>query len=220
MADCKLVVLFASIFLFTCIWSMSANFSQDNGNLDDYQICTPTGELEKIRGNVWHEKKKCHWNPNVTKTTIEFIEKWGRWPLTIAFTIYAPVFLTTVLISYLAICCTHDCQYLHLLVPSHGRRTAMFRVWWKVEIFAFVPLFCVTAYPAYVTQDVVDAYMRYSITYNFHHLACLFIQNGMLLAIEACHKDDHVKSKALDDTTNGSVTQTISKRRHLNDKVS
>ncbi|KAI6195924.1 hypothetical protein M3Y94_01046600 [Aphelenchoides besseyi] len=176
MLDRKLVVLFAYVFLFIYISLMSANYSQDDGNLDDYKICTFSGELEQIRENIWREKKECHWNPNVTQSTIELIEKWGRWPQTISLMIYAPVFLTTVILSYFAICCAHDCRYLHTLVPSHKHWAAKFWVWWKVEAFAIVPLLCVIEYFAYVTQDVVDAYWRYSNIYIAHHLGCLSAQ--------------------------------------------
>ncbi|KAI6195823.1 hypothetical protein M3Y94_01033900 [Aphelenchoides besseyi] len=216
----KLLMLLAFIFLFMQIWSLSANFSQDNGNLDAYKICTPTGEFVQIRENCLCEKQEFRWNPNVTESTIEFIEKWGRWPQRIALTIYAPVLLTTVILCYFSICCAHDCRYLHSLVPSHGRLAAKFRVWWKVEIFAYLPLLCVTVYPAYATLDVIDAYFRYSTIYIFHHLSCLIVQNGMLKAIEAYHKDDHMEPEASDDTTNQRLTRTISKLRHLIDKLS
>ncbi|KAI6224112.1 hypothetical protein M3Y95_00848900 [Aphelenchoides besseyi] len=215
MPDHSYLVFFAFIFLILYIPLTSVTVAKDNGNLDDYKICTFSGELEQIRENIWREKKECHWNPNVTESTIEFIEKWGRWPQTIALSIYAPVFLTTVILCYFAICCAHDCRYLHSLVPRHGRLAAIFRVWWKVEAFAYLPLLCVTMYCAYFTRDVIDAYLRYSSIYILHHLGCLAVQNTMLKAIEAYHKDDHMEPEASDDTTNQRLTRTIFKLRHL-----
>ncbi|KAI6223932.1 hypothetical protein M3Y95_00829200 [Aphelenchoides besseyi] len=203
----------STFYVFLCLlFSVSLTsitIVQDDGNLDDYKICTFSGELEEIRKNIWREKKECHWHPNVTESTIEFIEKWGRWPQIITRIIYAPVLLSTVFLSYHSICCKYKCVYAGA-IPFHISLAEKFGVWLGFEVLALIPMLFVTLYPGYVTSDVNDAYERHASTYVFLYTICLGYQDRFLSVIKEYHKDENV-AEASDDTANQRLTRSISK---------
>ncbi|KAI6193285.1 hypothetical protein M3Y96_01002100 [Aphelenchoides besseyi] len=218
--DVKWMLTHAFIYALFYIAPMSVVLFLDNGNLDDYKICNQTGVLEEVRIQIWRQKKECAWNTNVTEGTIQFIEKWGRWPQTITHVLYAPVCLTTLLLFYFAICCAHYCAYSHTLIPSHERWVSKLWVWLKVEIFAFVPFTFVTMYPAFVTSDVLDAYARFMPTYLSHYILSLLFQHNALITIEKYHRDDGMEYQGSIDAIINSLTQLTDRLQLYSNKHS